>query len=285
MPRHELSDAQWARIEPLLPTNGHRGGQWDDHRPLVNGMVWRLKTGSPWRDVPPEFGPWQTVYDRFNRWSGDGTLLGIAEVLLVELDNAGLIDWDLWCIDGTVIRGSRAAAGAAADSVGREGRGEFPEPADHALGRSQGGFGTKIHVVCDGSAIPLGIDLTAGQRHESTRCEPLVQSVMDEWPDVLPAQLAGDKAYTGKRIRAWLADLWIEPVIARQKSERVSGDEADFDRAAYRRRSLVECCIGWLKECRALATRFEKLAINYMGTVRLAIIARYLRILDSADRA
>ena len=77
---------------------------------MVNAMVWRLKTGSPWRDLPPEFGPWQTVYDRFNKWSSDGTLLGVAEVLLVELDNAGLVDWDLWCIDGSVIRASRAAA-------------------------------------------------------------------------------------------------------------------------------------------------------------------------------
>ena len=112
-----------------------------------------------------------------------------------------------------------------------------------------------------------------------------MQSVLDEWPDVLPAQLAGDKAYTAKRIRAWLADRGIEPVIARRKSERVPGDEADFDREAYRRRGLIECAIGWLKECRALATRFDKLAVNYMGTVRLAIILRYLRLLDSSDRA
>ena len=284
MPRHELTDDQWTPIEPLVPRNGHSGGQWDDHRPLVNGMVWRLKTGAPWRDVPPEFGPWQTVYERFNRWSEDGTLMGIAEVLLVELDNAGLVDWDLWCIDGTVTRASRAAAGASAASVGQEG-GEFREPADHALGRSQGGYGTKVHFVCDGNAIPLGTDLTPGQRHESTRCEPLVQSVLDEWPDVLPALLAGDKAYAGKRIRSWLADLWIEPVIPRQTAERVPGDEADFDREAYRRRGLIECAIGWLEECRALATRFDKLAVNYMGTVRLAIILRYLRLLDSADRA
>ena len=75
-------------------------------------------------------------------------------------------------------------------------------------------------------------------------------------------------------------------MIARQKSERVPGDEAEFDREAYRRRrGVIECCIGWLKECRARATRFDKLAVNYMGTVRLAIILRYLRLLDSSDRA
>lgn len=117
MPRHELTDGQYARVEWLLPANGRRGGQWQDHRRVLNGMVWRLKTGCPWRDVPPDYGPWQTVYDRFNRWSADGTLLGVAECLLAELDNAGGVDWDLWCIDSSVIRASRAAGGARHDSV------------------------------------------------------------------------------------------------------------------------------------------------------------------------
>ena len=132
--------------------------------------------------------------------------------------------------------------------------------------------------------MPLAVDLTAGQRHESTRCEPLVQRVLDEWPDVLPQKLAGDKAYSAGRIREWLAERWIEPVIARRDDERRPGDENDFDRDTYRRRGVIECCIGWLKECRALATRFEKLAVNFLGTVRLAIILRYLRLLDSSDR-
>lgn len=133
--------------------------------------------------------------------------------------------------------------------------------------------------------MPLIVDLTPGQAHESTRCEPLVQRLLDDWPDVLPRWLAGDKAYTARRIRQWLADRWIDPVIAKQKGERVPGDAADFDRETYRRRGVIECCIGWLKECRALATRFDKLAVNFLGTVRLAIILRYLRLLDSPDRA
>lgn len=73
MARHELTDQQYARLEPMLPLNGERGGQWKDHHTLLNAMLWRLRTGAPWRDVPPSYGPWQTVYDRFNRWSSDGT--------------------------------------------------------------------------------------------------------------------------------------------------------------------------------------------------------------------
>ena len=112
-----------------------------------------------------------------------------------------------------------------------------------------------------------------------------MQALPEDRPDVPPRWLAGDKAYTGKRIGAWLAGRGIEPVVARRKSERVPGDEDDFDRRTHRRRGVVECCVGWLKECRAPATRFEKLAANFLGTVRLAMILRQLRLLDSSDRA
>src|SRR5690554_5622904 len=114
--RHELTDRQYRRVEPLLPANGQRGGQWHDHRMMLNGMLWRLRTGCPWRDLPERYGPWQSVYDRFNRWCADGTLRAIAEVLLAELDQAEQIDWDLWHIDGSSIRASRAAGGAAGKS-------------------------------------------------------------------------------------------------------------------------------------------------------------------------
>ena len=122
-------------------------------------------------------------------------------------------------------------------------------------------YAAEVHVVASGHWVVLGIDLTPEQAHESTRCEPLVQSVLDDHPGVVAAQVAGDKGYTGKRIGARLTEHGIEPVVARQGSERVPGDEVAFDREAYRRRGLIECCIGWLKECRVLATRFHKLAI------------------------
>ena len=96
MARHDLTDEQWALLENLLPRTGERGGQWQDHRRIINGMLWRLCTGCPWRDVPDRYGPWQTVYDRFNRWSGDGTLLSICQQVRSELDRQGGIDWSLW---------------------------------------------------------------------------------------------------------------------------------------------------------------------------------------------
>jgi transposase len=112
MRRHELSDAQWKRSEDMFPPDGTKGGQWKDHRQILNGMFWRLQTGAPWRDLPERYGPWQTVYDRFNRYSKNGIFDQIVERLQCQLDAQGRIDWDLWCVDGSVIRASRAAAGA-----------------------------------------------------------------------------------------------------------------------------------------------------------------------------
>ena len=69
--RGELTDRAWGRIAPLLPANGRRGKQWRDHRAVVNGILWKLRTGAPWRDLPERYGPWRTCYDRFVRWRRD----------------------------------------------------------------------------------------------------------------------------------------------------------------------------------------------------------------------
>lgn len=129
--RYELSDPQWARIAPLFPHPTHHGKAGrpaHDQRLIVNGILWILHTGAPWRDLPERYGPWKTVYHRFNSWRKDGTWVRIVTSLLDELDDKGLIDRDLWYIDGTVIRASRAAAGAKK-------KGEQPAQ----TGRAQGG--------------------------------------------------------------------------------------------------------------------------------------------------
>jgi len=95
MRRDELSEAQWQLLEDLLPENGQRGGQWKDHRQIVNGISWILRTGAPWRDLPERYGQWHTVYDRFTRWQQEGLFDRILERLQVRLDQEGQIDWDL----------------------------------------------------------------------------------------------------------------------------------------------------------------------------------------------
>ncbi len=99
-------------------------------------------------------------------------------------------------------------------------------------------------------------------------------------PRKRPGRLAGDKAYRGRRVRDWLRVHGIGRVIPSAENERARHDgRVKFDKLAYRRRSIIENCIGWLKECRRIATRFEKLAVNYAGMLKLAMIERYLRLL------
>jgi transposase len=160
------------------------------------------------------------------------------------------------------------------------------------LGRSRGGFGTKIHLVSDGNGLPLAVEVSAGQRHESTQFERVLGRVRipsrSGRPRCRPIRLAGDKGYSYPRIRRWLRRYGIGAIIPRRKNQRPDDGRVRFDREAYRRRAVVEQCVGWLKESRALATRFDKLAVNYVATIKLAMIQRYLRLLtrnDSSDTA
>jgi transposase len=113
MKRHEVRDEEWAILEPLLRTARAKTGRPPvDLRQMLNGVMWILATGAPWRDLPDRFGPWPTVYGYFAKWRGSGVFDSILDSLHLRLDKDGKIDWDLWHIDGTSSRGSRAAGGA-----------------------------------------------------------------------------------------------------------------------------------------------------------------------------
>ena len=109
--RGELTDAAWAVIAPLLPTNGRRGKQWRDPRQVVNGILWRLRTGAPWRDLPERYGPWRTCYDRFARWRRDGTWDRLLAQVQTKSDAVGGVVWEV-SVDGTHVRAHQHAAGA-----------------------------------------------------------------------------------------------------------------------------------------------------------------------------
>ena len=146
------------------------------------------------------------------------------------------------------------------------------EPADHALGRSRGGFGTKLHLVCDGLGWIIAVLVSPGQQNECTQFDALMERVFS-----LPItgdlqQLTGDKGYSSGAIREWLRESQIEDVIARRSNEHHDGN---FDSECYRRRNIVERTIGWLKEFRRIATRYEKLATHYTAMIELAIIIQY----------
>lgn len=137
--RHDLTDDQWALLEPLLPDRTpQRGGQWRDHREVVNGVLWRSRTGAPWRDMPAAYGRWQTVYGRHRRWSADGTWERVLDGLRVGCDADDGVDWTVG-VDSTVVRAHHDAAGA---------RHQPPRdvPADRLVGVLEGAAASGDHT-------------------------------------------------------------------------------------------------------------------------------------------
>ena len=161
------------------------------------------------------------------------------------------------------------------------------EPEDHALGRSRGGWGSKIHILSDGLGNPLYSHISAGQAHDSSILDTVMVGADAELHDengvalAWPVKLGGDKGYRAAWIDEYLLSLEITPVIPSKTNEDPNNRPVEFDKAAYRRRSIVECLIGWLEESRRIATRFEKTAINFGGMVKLAFIHRYLRLCET----
>jgi transposase len=155
------------------------------------------------------------------------------------------------------------------------------------LGRSRGGFTSKFHLVADGQGVPLNVEISAGQTHDSTCFESVFDGISIAQPlgrpRTRPTTAAGDKGYSCQRIRQWLKARGIKPVIPHKDNEQARFDgRVKFDKAAYRRRAIIENVIGWLKECRRVATRFEKLAINFQAMLQLAMIQNCLKIAFSA---
>ena len=158
--RHEISDQQWDAIKDLLPgKEGDPGATAKDNRLFINALLWIAKTGAPWRDLPPRFGNHNSVFQRFNRWCKNGVFQRIIDKLQDP-------DLDVLLLDSTVIRAHQHAAGAKDSCAEAE-----------ALGRSRGGFGTKIHVACDGLGKPVRILLTPGQDHDVTQGSALIRGI------------------------------------------------------------------------------------------------------------
>ena len=120
MVRHRLTDEQWELIADVFPPPAKTGRPPSDRRQIADGILWILQSGAPWRDLPEdEFGPWETVYGLFNAWNANGTLDEILNRLRSTFIDAGQIEEELWCIDGTIVRAHRCAAGGGKKGIPR----------------------------------------------------------------------------------------------------------------------------------------------------------------------
>jgi transposase len=113
MNRGELTNSQWERLQPLLPPQKPKTGRpAHDHRTILNGILWMLRTGAPWRDLPERYGPWRTVASRFYRWQRAGIWAQLFSAVQAQADAQGQLNWDVHYLDGTMIRAHQHAAGA-----------------------------------------------------------------------------------------------------------------------------------------------------------------------------
>ncbi len=315
MARGDLSNEQWARIAPLLPPehSGKKGHPFVPHRKVINGILWRIRTGSGWRDIPERYGPYQTCYDRFVRFEHSGLWRQILQALQAEADEQGQLDWHSACADSSVIRAHQHAAGAphrpaALALPAKTGRLQWaysrrPKLMQavlasrlkkrvqrrEALGYSQGGFSTKIHLVCEGKGRPLAATLSGGQDHESRYLAASLDAVRvprsgPGRPNTRPGWLLGDRAYSGKPCRMGLRQRRIRALIPtksnvrarRKRLGQAGGRPYYFDKEHYKARNVVERCFNRLKQFRAVATRYDKLGVRYLATVTIAMISCWL---------
>ncbi len=251
--RHELSSLQWQVIHQILQTLPQvRVGNEARCLAFLNAVVWILRSGTQWRLLPESLGHWNSVFKRFSRWCDKGVWNEIHARCVDQPDLQAVF------IDSTVIRVHACAAGAAGSCAENE-----------ALGRSRGGFGTKIHAVTDALGNPLDFILTGGQASDIGQAEALLQLT----PEGAQA-LAADKGYDSDKFVAALEARGMEAIIP-PRVNRISPRECDW--FAYKERHLIECFFGKIKHYRRIFSRFEKLKRNYMGFLRLAAVLIWLR--------
>lgn len=258
MSRHELSNAEYAAISPLLPgKEGDVGRSAADNRLFVNGVLWILRTGAPWRDLPERYGKWNSVYQRFRRWAKAGVWEEVFERLRAEPD----MEWVM--LDSSIVRAHQHSAGQKK----KEKNGQ-PTPAA-LMGRSRGGASTKLHVLLDALGNPRKIILSAGQTHDIKVAPALVKGVR-------AGAYIGDKAYDSEEFIESLkklnqsADIVI-PTRSNKKEQR------QIDENLYKDRNKIERWFNRIKQCRRVATRYDKQAVTYLAFVYIAAIINLLK--------
>ena len=241
MPRTMLTDELWSKLLPILAENNIYDKP--NLRLTVEGILYRMRAGVPWRDLPKEFGSWNNIYKRFNDWSFKLKLFSIFHTLAADPD----LEWKM--IDGSVIKAHQHAAGAR-------------KTEEKSIGKSVGGNTSKILMVVDSHGNPIDFEITEGQVHDITQATELVERTPES------VYVIADKGYDGEYLRWVIEECGSIAVIPRKENSKIGNN--DLDQWVYKQRHLVENVFARLKHFRAIATRFDKLKRNYASMLAMA---------------
>ena len=243
-----LTDSHWLKLKELMINSG-RVYNKRDHRMTFEGILYRMRTGLPWRDLPSEFGHWSTVFRRFHLWSKKGILNNIFKCLSSITDSEWLF------LDGTIVRAHQHCSGAKSEN-------------DESIGKSRGGFSTKIHLAVDSYGYPIHFELTGGQRNDFVMAESLIEHSPKS------TYVIADKGYDSQSIRDYVTAIGSVAVIPRRKDN--TNKNKGMDWFLYKYRHLVENAFARIKHFRAISTRYDKLERNYASMVSLAFAIMWL---------
>lgn len=244
-------DVIWNKLLPFLQTTKGIYNPSDlSTKSFLDASIWMLRSGAPWRMLPKEYGPWNTVFKRFVRWAKKG----IWEKLFQFCINDPDMEWI--SVDATIVRAHACAAGY-----------QYSNEAKECLGRSKGGYTSKIHAVVDALGNPIKLIITPGQRSDITQAPALIDGLKFSYG-------MGDKAYDANAFRAQIERQGGIAVIPPRNNRK---EQIVYDEDIYKNRYVIECFFGKIKFMRRIFSRFDKSVRNFAAFLALAASLVWLR--------
>ncbi|MDM8330157.1 IS5 family transposase [Desulfovibrio piger] len=250
-----LTDDQWSVLEPLFQKERTGAGRPQIHsdREVLNGVLWVLRTGAAWADLPDRFPSSATCYRRFSKWVKDGRLRKILESLARHLEDNGLINLEECFIDGTFVVAKKGA---------------------QKLGKTKRGKGTKLMVIADASGLPIAVYTDSANPHEVR----LVQATINEIVTLgRPRRIIGDRAYDSDPLDEALASQGIELIAPHRKNRKKLATQDGRLLRRYKRRWKIERLFAWLNKFKKAITRWERCVERFTALVHLAFSMILLR--------
>ena len=241
----ELSDRQWNKIKFLFEKPDKVGRPALNPRTVFNGILWILKSGARWRDLPAHYGNWNSIYHKFRLWGSQGLFERLLKIVNADANHFTLLE-----MDSTFCKVHQSACSGKKDQ---------------AIGSSRGGKNTKIHVLLNENMQVINVVLTGGQVNDSDKALELFAGVALAGKKVL-----ADRAYSCDKIRAFLHSHGATVCIPDKVNFKV---KHDFDAELYKKRNIVERFFQRIKNYRHIAFRFDKLADCFLHFVLLASVA------------